>query len=172
MTASAPPLEADIIFAGGKHTSICIRLRLSSDADYFFYSSGTTGCVIAGRLASADPSLRILIIEAGPPTLQDLAHLQPARYLSHLLPGSPTIKRHIGKESANIAGRSPVVPSAQCLGGGSSVNCTSHRCMCLGHRVTAEAQLRCTRVHHGPTMMTGRKSMGIKVGARVTSFLS
>ncbi|KAH9921114.1 alcohol oxidase [Fomitopsis serialis] len=99
-----PPVEADIIIAGG----------------------GTTGCVIAGRLAAADPSLRILILEAGPPTLEDLAHVQPARYLSHLLPGSTTVKFNVGKESADLGGRAPIVPCGQCLGGGSSVNFTMY----------------------------------------------
>ncbi|EPS98838.1 hypothetical protein FOMPIDRAFT_156775 [Fomitopsis schrenkii] len=98
MTTS--PVEVDIIIAGG----------------------GTTGCVIAGRLAAADPSLRIAIIEAGPPTLDDLAHVQPARYLSHYLPGSETVKFNVGKESADLGGRAPIVLSGQCLGGGSSVN--------------------------------------------------
>ncbi|KZT68093.1 GMC oxidoreductase [Daedalea quercina L-15889] len=98
------PLEADIVIAGG----------------------GTTGCVIAGRLAAADPSLRIVIIEAGPPTLEDLAHVQPARYLSHLLPGSTTVKFNMGKESVDLGGRAPIVPSGQCLGGGSSVNFTMY----------------------------------------------
>jgi len=98
------PVEADIIIAGG----------------------GTTGCVIAGRLAAADPSLRILILEAGPPTLEDLAHVQPARYLSHLLPGSTTVKFNVGKESADLGGRAPIVPCGQCLGGGSSVNFTMY----------------------------------------------
>ncbi|TFY62250.1 hypothetical protein EVJ58_g3976 [Rhodofomes roseus] len=101
---SSLPLEADIIIAGG----------------------GTTGCVIAGRLAAADPSLRILIIEAGPPTLEDLAHIQPARYQTHLLPGSTTVKCHVGRESADLGGRAPIVPCGQCLGGGSSVNFTMY----------------------------------------------
>ncbi|KAH9837721.1 GMC oxidoreductase-domain-containing protein [Rhodofomes roseus] len=83
---------------------------------------GTAGCVVAGRLAAADPSLRILVLEAGPPTHEDLAHVQPARYLTHLLPGSKTIKLYEGKESEFLDGRKPVVPCAQCLGGGSSVN--------------------------------------------------
>lgn len=80
--------------------------------------------MIAGRLAAADPSLSILILEAGPPTHEDLVHVQPARYLTHLLPGSQTVKRYAGKKSADLGGRVPIVPCGQCLGGGSSVNCT------------------------------------------------
>ncbi|KAI0727744.1 glucose-methanol-choline oxidoreductase [Fomitopsis betulina] len=94
----------------------------SVEADIIIAGGGTTGCVVAGRLAAADPSLRIAIIEAGPPTLDDLAHMQPARYLNHLLPGSVTMKFNVGKESADLGGRAPLVPCGQCLGGGSSVN--------------------------------------------------
>lgn len=103
---------------------------------------GTTGCVVASRLASAEPSLRILIIEAGPPTLEDLAYIQPARYLSHLLPGSQTIKLNVGKESADLGGRSPVVPCAQCLGGGSSVNCASYSLVgSMSHQLTVSVAM-------------------------------
>ncbi|KAH9921130.1 uncharacterized protein B0H18DRAFT_1121543 [Fomitopsis serialis] len=100
--AASSILEADIILAGG----------------------GTAACVIAGRLAAADPSLRILMIEAGPPTLEDDAHVQPARYMSHLLPESVTVKFNVGKQSADLGGRAPIVPCGQCIGGGSSVNFT------------------------------------------------
>lgn len=48
---------------------------------------GTTACLVAGRLAEADPSLRILLIEAGPHTQDGLSYIQPAQYLSHLVPG-------------------------------------------------------------------------------------
>lgn len=98
----------------------------SLNVDVIVAGGGTIGCDIAGRLAAADPSLKILILEAGPPTFEDLAHVQPARYLTHLLPGSKTIKTYIGKESAALGGRSPAVPCGQCLGGGSSVNCASN----------------------------------------------
>lgn len=79
--------------------------------------------MVASRLAAADPGLRILVIEAGPPTLEDFVHVQPARFLSHLGPGSITAKFNVGKESAELGGRIPVVPCGQCLGGGSSINC-------------------------------------------------
>ncbi|KZT03299.1 GMC oxidoreductase [Laetiporus sulphureus 93-53] len=92
------------------------------EVDVIIAGGGTSGCVIASRLAAADPCMKILLLEAGPPTLEDLAHVQPARYLSHLLPGSSTVKFNIGKESPDLEGRSPIVPCGQCLGGGSSVN--------------------------------------------------
>ncbi|PCH43097.1 GMC oxidoreductase [Wolfiporia cocos MD-104 SS10] len=82
MVSNAVEKEFDIIIAGG----------------------GTCGCVIASRLSVADPTLRILLLEAGPPTHDNLAHIQPARYLSHLLPQSSTMRFVVGKESEDIGG--------------------------------------------------------------------
>ncbi|KAI0819181.1 alcohol oxidase-like protein [Trametes gibbosa] len=90
--------------------------------DIIIAGGGTAGCVLAGRLAAADPSLNILVVEAGPTTRDDPLHTQPARYLHHLRPDSTTVKFNVGRESAALGGRAPVVPSGQCLGGGSSVN--------------------------------------------------
>lgn len=64
------------------------------------------------------------MLEAGPPTYEDPAHVQPARYLSHLLPGSKTVRFYESKKMEQLGGRSVVIPCGQCLGGGSSVNCT------------------------------------------------
>lgn len=40
----------------------------------------------------------------------------------HLAPKAATMKAYTGKPSENLAGRKPIVPVAQILGGGSSVN--------------------------------------------------
>ena len=87
---------------------------------------GTAGCVVASRLATADPSLQILVIEAGRHTLNDVAHVQPARFIHHILPGSQTVQFLTSNASDSLNGRSVVVPTAHCLGGGSSVNCQSN----------------------------------------------
>ncbi|KAJ3968016.1 alcohol oxidase-like protein [Lentinula raphanica] len=94
------PAEFDIIFGGG----------------------GTAACVAAGRLAAANPTLRILLIEAGEHTKNEDAHVQPGRYFGHLSPASTTLKFHVGKPSPSLAGRSLVIPTGRCVGGGSSVN--------------------------------------------------
>ncbi|KAI8986150.1 alcohol oxidase-like protein [Trametes punicea] len=90
--------------------------------DIIIAGGGTAGCVVAGRLAAADPSLSILVVESGPVTRDDPLHTQPARYLYHLRPESTTVKFHVGKHSPALGGRAPIVPCGQCLGGGSSVN--------------------------------------------------
>ncbi|KAI0761982.1 alcohol oxidase-like protein [Trametes elegans] len=93
-----------------------------STYDIIIAGGGAAGCVIAGRLAAADPTLSILVLESGPTTRDDPLHTQPARYLYHLRPESTTVRFNVARESAALAGRAPVVPSAQCLGGGSSIN--------------------------------------------------
>ncbi|TFY83875.1 hypothetical protein EWM64_g150 [Hericium alpestre] len=92
----------------------------NAEYDLVFAGGGTAACVIAGRLAAADHSLRIL--EAGSPTNDLLAHIQPARFIHHLHPSAGTVRFHAGTPSKSLDGRSLMVPCGQCLGGGSSVN--------------------------------------------------
>jgi hypothetical protein len=92
-------------------------------------TGGAAGCIVAGRLAVADPNLRILVLEAGPTTYNDPAHTQPMRYPTHLAPGSRTIRVHTSRPSAALGGRSVTVQCGQCLGGGGSINCTSYAFM-------------------------------------------
>ncbi|KAG2113899.1 GMC oxidoreductase-domain-containing protein [Suillus discolor] len=101
MVMSQPiPSEFDIVFAGG----------------------GATACVVAGRLAAYDPSLRILILEAGQHTLNKPIHVQPYQYPLNQAPTSTTVTFHIGNPSPRLNGRAPIVPSGRCVGGGSCVN--------------------------------------------------
>ncbi|KAI0294584.1 alcohol oxidase-like protein [Russula brevipes] len=95
---------------------------INEEYDIIIAGGGTAGCVVAGRLAAADPDLRILILEAGPETHNNPAHTQPFRFPSHLAPGSRTTRVHTSRPSAALGGRSAAVPCGQCLGGGSSVN--------------------------------------------------
>ena len=78
---------------------------------------------MAGRLLSAQPDLRVLVVEAGPHTQDDLAHVQPARYITHLQPNTKTVKSYQAKESETLNGRAILVQTGRCIGGGSSVNC-------------------------------------------------
>lgn len=83
---------------------------------------GTAACIVAGRLAEADPSLSILVIEGG----QDNRGVEnienPVFYLDHLLPTSKTAIFYKGNKSEKCAGREVIVPSGGVLGGGSSIN--------------------------------------------------
>ena len=95
----------------------------SPDRDDARVLGGTAGCVVAGRLATADPDLRILVLEAGPTTHNDPAHMHPALFLSHIMPGSQTVRGHESRPSAALGGRTTIVQTGPCLGGGGSVNC-------------------------------------------------
>lgn len=124
-----PSSEVDIIIAGG---TLCIVLSIKMIALTIVLVSllgGTVGCIIAGRLAAADPSLKILVIESGPETRNQPMHAQPARFLAHLHPESKTVKFQVGRPSPFLDGRSAVIPCGQCLGGGSSVNCKYDDCL-------------------------------------------
>ncbi|KAG0708317.1 GMC oxidoreductase-domain-containing protein [Suillus ampliporus] len=94
----------------------------STEFDIIFAGGGTTACVAAGRLAACDPSLKILILEAGEHTLNKAAHVQPWQYFVHLAPTSTSVTYNIGNPSSRLNGRAPVVQSGHCVGGGSSVN--------------------------------------------------
>ncbi|KAK7464324.1 hypothetical protein VKT23_006492 [Stygiomarasmius scandens] len=87
--------------------------------DVIVVGGGASGCVVAGRLAAANPSLRILIIESGPNTENNPKHVQPLAYLTHFPPDSKTMKYYHGKMNGD---RAAVVPAGNCLGGGASVN--------------------------------------------------
>ncbi|KAK7688538.1 hypothetical protein QCA50_008076 [Cerrena zonata] len=94
----------------------------NSEYDLIFAGGGTAACVIVGRLLTVKPDLRILVVEAGPHTQDDLAHTQPARFINHLQPDSQTVRFYQAKESEILGGRAIVVPTGRCVGGGSSVN--------------------------------------------------
>jgi alcohol oxidase len=60
------------------------------DVDIIFAGGGTAACVAAGRLAKANPDLKILLVEGGRNNLNDPTVVNPAVYLSHLAPDSQT----------------------------------------------------------------------------------
>ncbi|KAG1908777.1 GMC oxidoreductase-domain-containing protein [Suillus fuscotomentosus] len=93
-----------------------------SEFDIVFAGGGTTACVVAGRLAACDPSLRILILEAGQHTLNKPIHVQPYQYPFNQATTSTTVTFHIGNPSPRLNGRAPIVPSGRCVGGCSCVN--------------------------------------------------
>ncbi|KIJ66955.1 GMC oxidoreductase [Hydnomerulius pinastri MD-312] len=97
-----------------------------SEYDVIFAGGGAAACLAAGRLADADPTLKILVLEQGLHTRNIDAHTQPARYFSHLAPTSKTVTFNVGNPSEALGGRSLVTPSGRCVGGGSSVNFTMY----------------------------------------------
>jgi len=89
--------------------------------DIIFAGGGAAACVTAGRLAEANPSLKILIVEAGPHTRDEPNHIQPGRFYS-CLNRPETFTLHEANPSPALCDRAVIVPSGRTLGGGSSVN--------------------------------------------------
>ncbi|KAG8213775.1 GMC oxidoreductase-domain-containing protein [Butyriboletus roseoflavus] len=94
----------------------------TDEYDIICAGGGTTACVVAGRLAAADPSLRILILEAGPQTKDDPRCVEPSQCISHLEPGDPFMSFHVAEPSLYLKGRQLVVNSGRCVGGSSAIN--------------------------------------------------
>lgn len=112
--------EVDVIIAGGQYYA-CPQKTSQISHNIGIDLGGTAGCVVASRLADADPELSILVIEGGPnndiPTVEI-----PANFLAHLSPESKTNRFHLTKKSTEVADRSLIVPTGNILGGGSSTN--------------------------------------------------
>ena len=83
---------------------------------------GLTGCVVAGRLAEADPKLEILVIEQGPNNFGVQEVIYPALYPKNLFPTSKHTLFWQTQKAPQLADRAPIVPSGGTLGGGSSIN--------------------------------------------------
>ncbi|KAJ6477262.1 alcohol oxidase-like protein [Mycena vulgaris] len=95
---------------------------IQAEYDLVFAGGGSAGCIIASRLATAFPDLMILVLESGPTTKDKKEHIQPGQFLAHSAPLSKTMKFYTSTPSEHVGGRSVIVPSARCIGGGSSVN--------------------------------------------------
>ncbi|KAI8722726.1 GMC-OxRdtase-N domain-containing protein [Fusarium sp. LHS14.1] len=92
------------------------------EVDVIIAGGGTAACVVAGRLAEADPNLSILVIEGGPDNrgIQNIEN--PVFYPDHLLPTSEATIFYKANKAEQLAGRECIVPSGGVLGGGSSIN--------------------------------------------------
>ncbi|HYJ40884.1 MAG TPA: GMC family oxidoreductase N-terminal domain-containing protein, partial [Steroidobacteraceae bacterium] len=87
--------------------------------DYVIIGAGTAGCLLANRL-SADPSCRVLLVEAGPPDNYAWIHI-PVGYLRCI--GNPrTDWRYRTEPEAALHGRDLLYPRGKTLGGSSSIN--------------------------------------------------
>ncbi len=86
------------------------------------FPGGTAGCIIAGRIAEADPKLSVLVIEGGANN-KDVPHIvNPVFFLKNLLPTTKTALFYQGNKSKHLNDREPIVPCGGTLGGGSSIN--------------------------------------------------
>ncbi|KAJ7828168.1 GMC oxidoreductase-domain-containing protein [Mycena leptocephala] len=88
----------------------------SAQYDIIFAGGGSTACVVAGRLAAADNTLRILIVENGRLTKEHSIHIQPGRYLENIRAGGETFTYHQANPRPNLDGRCLRPSNANCVG--------------------------------------------------------
>jgi alcohol oxidase len=83
---------------------------------------GPCGCIIASRLARADPNLSVVLLDSGVTNRDNPLVSRPGLFLANLTPDSKTVKWMIGKGTDLVAGRNIPLPIGNVFGGGSSVN--------------------------------------------------
>src|SRR5262245_4099455 len=86
--------------------------------DYVIVGAGSAGCVLANRL-SEDPTVRVLLLEAGPRDTKQEIHI-PAAY-SKLFKG-PLDWAYETAPEPQLSGRALYWPRGRVLGGSSSLN--------------------------------------------------
>ncbi|KAJ7904840.1 hypothetical protein B0H13DRAFT_2233870 [Mycena leptocephala] len=92
---------------------------VQTEYDLVFIGGGTAACITASRLATAFPGLSILVWR-GADYQNKKEHIQPGQLLTHLAPTSKAMQFYTSRPSEHLGGRSVVVPSGRCVGGGSS----------------------------------------------------
>jgi choline dehydrogenase len=94
-------------------------MMASHSADYVIIGAGTAGSVLANRL-SADPSVSVLLIEAGARDTHPMIHI-PAGFV-RLLDHQNVTWKYKTKPEAESGGRAILFPRGRVLGGSSSIN--------------------------------------------------
>ncbi|KAJ3812459.1 GMC oxidoreductase-domain-containing protein [Lentinula aff. lateritia] len=93
------------------------------EVDIIVCGGGPAGCVVAGRLAYADPNLKVMLIEGGANNRDD--PWVPGIYVRNMQQDGINDKATFYTDtmaSSYMRGRQSIVPCANILGGGSSIN--------------------------------------------------
>ena len=89
------------------------------DYDFIIVGAGSAGCVLANRL-SADPSSKVLLLEAGPEDRNPWIHI-PLGYGKNV--SNPAVNWCFQSEpESELYGQSYMLPRGKVIGGSSSIN--------------------------------------------------
>ncbi|KAI9372825.1 GMC oxidoreductase-domain-containing protein [Aspergillus egyptiacus] len=97
-------------------------MTIPEEVDIIICGGGSSGCVPAGRLANLDHNLSVLLIEAGENNLNNPWVYRPGIYPVNMKLDSKTASFYHSRPSEHLDGRQAIVPCANVLGGGSSIN--------------------------------------------------
>ncbi|KAI0773556.1 alcohol oxidase [Fomes fomentarius] len=95
------------------------------EVDVIVCGGGPAGSVVAGRLAYADPTLKVMLIEGGANNRDDPWVYRPGIYVRNMQRDGINDKGTFytdTMQSSYLRGRRAIVPCANILGGGSSIN--------------------------------------------------
>ncbi|PPQ69937.1 hypothetical protein CVT24_003687 [Panaeolus cyanescens] len=95
------------------------------EVDVIVCGGGPAGSVVAGRLAYADPTLKVMLIEAGANNRDDPWVYRPGIFPRNMQRDGINDKARFyvdSQPSPHLRGRQSIVPCANILGGGSSIN--------------------------------------------------
>ena len=101
--------------------------------DYVIAGAGSSGCAVAARL-SEDPSVRVLLVEAGQSAAADETVQTPGRWVS--LMGSEWDWQYMTEGVDAMGGRRLACPRGRALGGSSAINAMTY---IRGHRADFDA---------------------------------
>ncbi|ANZ75245.1 BA75_03165T0 [Komagataella pastoris] len=97
-------------------------MAIPEEFDILVLGGGSSGSCIAGRLANLDHSLKVGLIEAGENNLNNPWVYLPGIYPRNMKLDSKTASFYTSNPSPHLNGRRAIVPCANILGGGSSIN--------------------------------------------------
>lgn len=121
MGAGASILAANSIAAHAEAVRVNQKARadsLGASYDYIVCGAGSSGCVVAARLA-ANPAVNVLLLEAGG-TDDAPSIINPGVWFTNV--GTPTDWQYTSAPVPTLNGRSIAMPMGRAIGGGSSIN--------------------------------------------------